>query len=94
MVTLERLHQLVDAVPPSERDTAARVLEALAVRSAVPGSLFFADGDDGSEPSVLRPDAAPVTDISELHGDFWPEDEEPDAFTSAVRAWRREGGRA
>ena len=30
MVTIERLHSLVDALPERERDTAARVLEALA----------------------------------------------------------------
>ena len=91
MVTLERLHELVDAVPPVERDVAARLLEALAKPPAVSGEAFFTHVTDGA---VLRPDVAPVHDISELRGDFWPEDEEPDAFTRAVHAWRREGGRA
>jgi predicted transcriptional regulator len=51
MVTKERLHQLVDALPVKERDTAARVLEALA--GLEPGIPFFtaetAPADDEPE---------------------------------------------
>lgn len=39
MVTLERLHQLVEALPEEERTTAARVLEALA--GLAPGEPFY-----------------------------------------------------
>lgn len=31
-----------------------------------------------------------VEDIDRLAGDFWPEDEDPDEFVSALREWRRE----
>jgi hypothetical protein len=39
MVTIERLRQLVEAVPAEERATAARVLEALA--GLEPGEPFY-----------------------------------------------------
>jgi hypothetical protein len=35
----------------------------------------------------------PITDLDQLVGDFWPEDETVDELIAAVRAWRREGGR-
>ncbi len=91
MVTVERLHELVDALPEAEREVAARLLETLlhaAPRPAVPGTIFFA-GSTGD--AVLRPDVPPIASIDELQGDFWPEDEGPDDFVIAVRAWRREG---
>lgn len=34
----------------------------------------------------------PIGDLSELAGDFWPEDESIDDFIATVREWRREGG--
>ena len=92
MVTAERLHELVDALPEAERETAARVLEALVVRrpsAAVPGAAFFGTVP-GAPPVVLRPDSPPIRHVGELRGDFWPEDEGPDDFVTAVRAWRRE----
>jgi hypothetical protein len=91
MVTIEFLHGLVDALPEGEREAAARLLEGLAYASppaVLSGADFFASRDAHS---VLRPDAPPVADIAELRGQFWPEDEGPDDFTDAVRAWRREG---
>jgi hypothetical protein len=39
VVTKERLHQLIEALPERERDTAARVLEALA--GLAPGEPFY-----------------------------------------------------
>jgi hypothetical protein len=94
LVTKERLHQLIDALPDDERETAARFLEGLLrghVSPIVSGADFF-----GAAPgrAVLRPDAPPIRDIDELRGGFWPDDEGPDDFVNAVRAWRREGGRA
>ncbi len=32
----------------------------------------------------------PLQDIQQLRNDFWPEDENPEAFVDAVRNWRRE----
>ncbi|HLH26833.1 MAG TPA: hypothetical protein VK066_30270 [Chloroflexota bacterium] len=31
---------------------------------------------------------APIEDIDELLGDFWPEDESEDEFLATIRAWR------
>lgn len=30
----------------------------------------------------------PITEIDELYGDFWPEDEDVDEFIRTVREWR------
>jgi hypothetical protein len=90
MVTTERLHQLVDALPEGEREAAARLLEGL-LRPPVVSGDEFVDAAPGR--AVLRPDAPPIADIDDLRGDFWPADEGPDDFVNAVRAWRREGGR-
>ena len=51
MVTKERLYHLVDALPVTERDTAARVLEALA--GLEPGQPFY------------TPETAPLDDEPE-----------------------------
>jgi len=91
MVTKEHLRQLVDALPDESRTAAARLLESLLRPSVVPGAEFF---DAAPGKAVLRPDVSPINDIDELRGDFWPADEEPDAFVNAVWAWRRQGGQA
>lgn len=87
----EELHRLVNALPEDEVQTVRRILEALVHPSVVPGGAFFA-----AERSVAAPagdEAGPITDIDELRGDFWPEDEGPDEFVNAVREWRHEGTR-
>jgi hypothetical protein len=33
----------------------------------------------------------PITNIADLYGDFWPEDESVDDFIATVRRWRDEG---
>lgn len=60
--TTERLHRLVDALPASERDTAARVLEALgALDAAVPPDTGEAAPRDGeSEMEAERAAGAEV----------------------------------
>ena len=30
----------------------------------------------------------PITDVSELHGDFWPEEESVEEFIATYREWR------
>jgi hypothetical protein len=96
MVTVERLHELVDALPETERARAADLLEALVHAHsssasteaiAVAGDAFF---DSAAGAPVLRPDAPPVRSIDGFCGDFWPEDEGPDDFVNAVRTWRGE----
>lgn len=55
MTTRERLHRLVDVLPESDTDTAARVLEALA---AAGGAL-----DPAARAALLAPDDdEPMTD--------------------------------
>jgi hypothetical protein len=96
MVSKERLHQLIDALPDltdEESETVARLLEALLREHRpvrVTGDAFF----DGLHSTALQPEIAPIDDIDELRGDFWPVDEGPDDFVNAVRSWRREGGDA
>jgi predicted DNA-binding protein len=34
----------------------------------------------------------PITDINQLKGDFWPEDESVDDFMAARKEWDKEGG--
>lgn len=31
---------------------------------------------------------APITDVSVLHGDFWPEEESVEEFVATIREWR------
>ncbi|MGB9178863.1 MAG: hypothetical protein WCB68_06390 [Pyrinomonadaceae bacterium] len=37
---------------------------------------------------AARQGVKPITDIDELYGDFWPEDEDVDEFIRTVREWR------
>lgn len=56
--------------------------------------------DSGSEPEAFDCPADPDTlaqeqgvstaDFDDLPGDFWPEEEEPDEFTTALREWRHD----
>ena len=89
MTTLERLLELVEAIPPTEREAAARALERLANGSAVTGAEFFASRNRGRAP-VLNEDAEVVEDIDVLRGDFWPDDESVDDFVKTLRSWRRD----
>jgi hypothetical protein len=95
VVTVERLHQLIDTLPEAERETAAHLLEALirpAGSGATSGEAFF--DRRGPAVAVLNPDVPELQDIDELRGDFWPDDEGPDDFVNAVHAWRCDGDRA
>ena len=50
-----------------------------------------AEPDDG-HPSVAQLMAeqgtGPISDVSVLHGDFWPEEESVDDFLAALHEWR------
>jgi hypothetical protein len=39
-----------------------------------------------------RQGGKPVESLEDLAGDFWPEAESDEEFTTAIRAWRRQGG--
>jgi hypothetical protein len=47
---------------------------------------------DSGHPSVERLMAeqgtAPITDVSMLHGDFWPEEESIEDFLETLQEWR------
>ncbi|MBK5295334.1 MAG: hypothetical protein JJE04_27105 [Acidobacteriia bacterium] len=37
---------------------------------------------------IAQPGTGPITDVSVLHGDFWPEEEDVEDFIAAYREWR------
>jgi hypothetical protein len=39
-----------------------------------------------------RQGVKPVASLEDLAGDFWPESESDEEFTTAIREWRRQGG--
>jgi hypothetical protein len=98
MTTLERLHELVDRLPESERETAARMLEALG--HSPQGAALFASQEwfwgrrKSIEELAAEQGVKPIQDIDQLAGDFWPEDEGPDDFVNTLRRWRREDSEA
>lgn len=54
-----------------------------------PGQSFFMERHD---PLTLAAEqgVSPVTDLNQLLGDFWPEDESVDDFVTTLYEWRRE----
>jgi hypothetical protein len=61
---------------------------------AVPGRAFFSQPRVDLETVAAQHGVPPVSDLDDLLGDFWPEEESVDEFVAAVRRWRREGGYA
>lgn len=87
---IELLNVLVDDELAAERlpvdrtmGTAPPVLSGKAFRTQPPIDWPLLAAEQG---------VRPIGDLSELAGDFWPEDESIDDFVAAVREWRREGG--
>lgn len=68
--------ELLDAAPPG------------ALGADVPVGFFDATHD--LESLADEQGVAPVGDMDELIGDFWPDDESVDDFLAAVESWRRE----
>ena len=73
-------------------------------RDIEPRAAGAADGaeppDMAADPQDDTPDlealaaqqgVKPVTNIDELYGDFWPEDEDINEFVATIRRWRKEG---
>ncbi len=101
-VTREQLHQLVEALPERVVVTAAQVLEGLRrLGEESPGGELAAASEPPREgvfatealrqrlgPPTAVVEAPAIANIDELAGDFWPEDEDPDDFTAAIRQWR------
>lgn len=45
-------------------------------------------GHPSIEQLMTEQGTGPITDVSVLHGDFWPEEESVEEFVATVREWR------
>ena len=46
------------------------------------------DADPSLDEIIAQQGKGPITDIAELRGDFWPEEESIDDFLAALHEWR------
>jgi hypothetical protein len=46
------------------------------------------DADPSLDEIVAQQGKGPITDLSVLHGDFWPEEESIESFLAALHEWR------
>jgi hypothetical protein len=54
-----------------------------------PGSVqYSAAGHPSVEQLMAEQGTGPVTDVSVLHGDFWPEEESIEEFLETLHEWR------
>ena len=56
--------------------------------NAPSGVSYSAEGHPSVEQLMAEQGTGPITDVSVLHGDFWPEDEPVEAFLEALHEWR------
>ncbi len=49
---------------------------------------YAASGHPSIEQLMAEQGTGPITDVSVLHGDFWPEEESVEEFVATVREWR------
>lgn len=49
---------------------------------------YSADGHPSVERLMAEQGTGPITDVSVLHGDFWPEEESVEEFLEALHEWR------
>jgi hypothetical protein len=49
---------------------------------------FDFDANPTLDELIAQQGKSPVTDLSELHGDFWPDDESIEDFLTALHDWR------
>ena len=52
---------------------------------------YAPSGHPSLEQLMVEQRTGPITDVSELHWDFWPEDESVEEFAETVREWRGHG---
>jgi hypothetical protein len=93
----ETLHHLVDGLDPEQLPAAERLLESLQRKDKAVGVMAETAAqrpEFGHHPTIeelaAEQGVGPITSIDSLRADFWPEDEDPDAFVDAIRRWRRE----
>jgi hypothetical protein len=46
------------------------------------------DADPSLDEIIAQQGKGPITDLSVLHGDFWPEEESIEEFLAALHEWR------
>jgi hypothetical protein len=46
------------------------------------------DADPSLDEIIAQQGTGPITDLSVLHGSFWPEEESIEAFLAALHEWR------
>ena len=49
---------------------------------------YAASGHPSLEQLMAEQGTGPITDVSVLHGDFWPEEESVEEFVATIREWR------
>lgn len=49
---------------------------------------FNFDANPALDELIAQQGKSPVTDLSELHGHFWPDDEPIEDFLTALHDWR------
>ncbi len=49
---------------------------------------YAASGHPSIEQLMAEQGTGPITDVSLLHGDFWPEEESVEEFVATIREWR------
>jgi hypothetical protein len=49
---------------------------------------YAASGHPSIEQLMAEQGTGPITDVSVLHGNFWPEEESVDEFVATIREWR------
>ena len=49
---------------------------------------YAASGHPSLEQLMAEQGTGPISDVSVLHGDFWPEEESVEEFVLTVREWR------
>ena len=49
---------------------------------------YAASGHPSVEQLMAEQGTGPITDVSVLHGDFWPEEESIEEFLATLREWR------
>lgn len=49
---------------------------------------YAASGHPSVEELMAEQGVGPITDVSVLHGDFWPEEESIEDFLEALHEWR------
>jgi hypothetical protein len=49
---------------------------------------YYAPGHPSFEQLMAEQGTGPITDVSVLHGDFWPEEESIEEFLATLHEWR------